>query len=130
MINDLVLRWEKNKHLIKEEFQKKHPDDYKEVVSNVIKHITSEDEYGDYNLDPERIHEIDDGDYQGTLIYVIGAKGYQPSDYWAVSVNYGSCSGCDTLQRIQDYSNDAPDEDQVKDYMTLALHIVQGIKEI
>lgn len=130
MINDLVLRWEKNKHLIKEEFQKKHPDDYKEVVLNVIKHITSEDEYGDYNLDPERIHEIDDGDYQGTLIYVIGAKGYQPSDYWAVSVNYGSCSGCDTLQRIQDYSNDAPDEDQVKDYMTLALHIVQGIKEI
>lgn len=130
MINDLVLRWEKNKHLIKEEFQKKHPDDYKEVVSNVIKHITSEDACGICNLDPERIHEIDDGDYQGTLIYVIGAKGYQPSDYWAVSVNYGSCSGCDTLQRIRAYSNDAPDEDQVKDYMTLALHIVQGIKEI
>lgn len=130
MINDLVLRWEKNKHLIKEEFQKKHPDNYKEVVSNVIKHITSEDEYGDCNLDPDRIHEIDDGDYQGTLIYVIGAKGYQPSDYWVVSVNYGSCSGCDTLQRIRDYSNDTPDEDQVKDYMTLALHIVQGIKEI
>lgn len=129
MINELVLRWEKNKHLIKEEFQKKHPDNYKEVVSNVIKHITSEDDYDDCNLDPNRIHEIDDGDYQGTLIYVIGAKGYQPSDYWVVTVNYGSFNGC-TLHDIRGYGNDIPDERQVKDYMTLALHIVQRMKEI
>lgn len=57
---------------------------------------------------PERIHQIDDGDYQGTLIFVIGAGGYQPSRYWYVKVGYGSCSGCDTLQAIRGYEDDAP----------------------
>ena len=110
----------------------KHPDDYREMVRNVISVITDEKEYGSYNPDPERIHEIDDGDYQGTLVYVIGAKGYQPSKYWYVKVEYGSCSGCDTLQAIRDsgYGYDTPNAEQVKDYMTLALHIVQRLKKM
>ena len=37
----------------------------------------------------ERIHRIDDGDYQGTLVFVIGGKGYQLSTYWYVKVSYG-----------------------------------------
>ena len=81
---------------------------------------------------PERIHKIDDGDYQGTLLFVIAAKGYQPSKYWAVSVGYGSCSGCDTLEGIKsdgDYG-ESPNKQQIADYMTLALHIVQGLKQI
>ena len=78
--------------------------------------------------DPERIHRIDDGNYQGTLVYVIGEKGYQPDKYWYVKVDYGSCSGCDTLEGIRDYTDDAPTDEQAKDYMTVALHIVQGMK--
>jgi hypothetical protein len=45
-------------------------------------------------------------------------------------VGYGSCSGCDTLQGISDYSHAAPNEKQIDDYMTLALHIVQGFKAV
>ena len=43
---------------------------------------------------------------------------------------YGSCSGCDTLQCIQDYDlSKIPDEDQVKEYMQLSLHLLQHMKQ-
>ena len=109
-------------------FRAGHPDDYKAIVKLVIETITREDEYDD--PDPERIHEIDDGDYQGTLVYVIGAKGYQPSRYWYVRVSYGSCSGCDTLEAIRGYSDEPPTDEQVREYWTLALHVAQGLREM
>ena len=106
---------------------KEHPESYKEIVKNVVSLLKTDD----YScISSERIHEIDDGDYQGTLLYVIGADGYQPDDYWYVKVGYGSCSGCDTLEAIRDYSDDAPTETQIKGYMTLCLHIVQGLKKM
>lgn len=128
MIQKFVDRYMANKHELEKQFSEKHPEDYKEIVKAVITILNDTQEYG--SPDPERIHEIDDGDYQGTLLYIIGASGYQPSKYWAVKVYYGSCSGCDTLQAIRGYSSEQPNDEQVKDYMTLALHIVQGIKEI
>lgn len=130
MIKNIVQRWEANKSAIEDGFRKAHPDDYVDIIRHVVSHITSEDDYDEDNLDPNRIHVIDDGDYQGTLVYVIAEKGYQPNDYWYVKVSYGSCSGCDTLQAIKGYDDESPTDEQVKDYMTLALHIVQGIKKM
>jgi hypothetical protein len=49
-------------------------------------------------------------------------------------VGYGSCTVCDTLQSIQwdDYDYEDPDkeptEGQVKDYMTLCLHLIQQMR--
>ena len=126
----LVDRFMSKKGEIEAKFTAAHPDCYEDVVRAVVEAVTSDDEYGEKALDPNRIHAIDDGDYQGTLLYVIGAKGYQPSDYWCVAVDYGSCSGCDTLEGIRGYRDEAPRPDQVKDYMTLALHIVQGLRHI
>ena len=56
-----------------------------------------------HEADIEHIHEIDDGDYQGTYIYLIPFDTYEPSesDYMMTYVGYGSCSGCDTLQSIK-----------------------------
>lgn len=71
---------------------------------------------------------IDNGDYQGTQIFLIPMETYQPSveDYVYTNTYYGSCSGCDTLQAIQSYDyNELPNEEQIKDYMTLALHLLQ-----
>lgn len=129
MIKELVDRFMQNKGKLEEHFRKEMPGDYKEIVKAVVEIIT-DDEYRTHALDPERIHEIDDGNYQGTLVYVIAEKGYQPSDYYYVGVSYGSCSGCDTLEGIRGYSDEPPNEQQVKDFMTLALHIVQGIKQM
>lgn len=126
MISEFVERFEAGKPSLDAAFKSKHPEGYIDVVREVIKVVTSDD----YNaIDPERIHVIDDGDYQGTLLFVIAAKGYQPDDYWFVKVGYGSCSGCDTLQAINDgWDDNPPTDDQVSQYMTLALHIVQGLK--
>jgi hypothetical protein len=130
MIAEFVQRWEAKKEHIRALFTTKHPDDYAEVVKNVIIHLAPDPENYDPYPDPERIHEIDDGDYQGTLLFVIAAEGYQPSDYWYVRVGYGSCSGCDTLEAIKMYSDELPNEKAIDDYMTLALHIVQGLKKL
>jgi len=126
MIQKLVEHYMSNKNKIEEIYKTKHPEDYKEVVKNVIDILSTVEEYG--SPDPERIHVINDGDYQGTLLYIIGAKGYQPDNYWFVKVGYGSCSGCDTLESIRGYQNTTPNEQQIKDYMTLSLHIIQGLK--
>ena len=116
-------------------FAEKPPDSYTELVKSVIE-ILSLDEgdpdfYCEHHPDPKRIHLIDDGDCQGTQVFVIAATGYQPSDYWYVKISYGSCSGCDALQGIGYYSDDEkPSESQVEQYMTLALHVVQGLKKM
>jgi hypothetical protein len=126
MIQEFVDKFMAKKEELEKVFSEKHPEEYKEIIAAVVGVIG--DEYG--TPDKNRIHVIDDGDYQGTLLFVIGANGYQPNGYWYVKVGYGSCSGCDTLQSISDYSDEPPTAEQIKDYMTLALHVVQGLKKM
>jgi len=128
VIPEIIERFDANRENLLASFKAAHPDSYAAIVKSVVEHVTSEGEYDDNNLDPERIERIDHGDYQGTLLFVIGAKGYQPSKYWYTKVSYGSCSGCDTFEAIRDYSSEQPTEDQAKEYFNLALHIVQGLK--
>jgi hypothetical protein len=128
MIKEFIERFEVNKNILRTAFAEAHPDSYKEIVQGVIRAIQGESEYDAPS--PNRIHEIDDGDYQGTLVYVIAAGGYQPDDYWYVKVGYGSCSGCDTLQAISGYSDEKPNDSQIEQYMTLATHILQGLKKM
>jgi hypothetical protein len=71
--------------------------------------------------DPDRIHTIDDGHYQGTLVFVVASGGYQPSRYWTTRVEYGSCSGCDALEAAHCGS------DRAGDYWTIALHMMQRL---
>lgn len=129
MIQAFVDRFMAGKAALAERFAAKRPDSYDDIVKAVIETVTSDEEWRE-GPDPERIHAIDDGDYQGTLLFVIAAKGYQPSDYWYVKVGYGSCSGCDTLQAVRGWSGGPPDATEIEGYMTLALHIVQGLKKM
>lgn len=126
MIEKFVDRFMAGKADLTRALSEKHPEGYKDLVVAVVRVLAGDDGYGE--PDPERVHEINDGDYQGTLVYVIAAQGYQPYDYWHVRVSYGSCSGCDTLEGIREYGDGPPNEKQVEEYMTLALHIVQGLK--
>lgn len=127
MIQEFVNLYMAKKPELEAMFKDKHPDNYEQIVTNVVSLLKTDDRD---SISPERIHEIDDGNYQGTLIYVIGAGGSQPDDYWYVKVGYGSCSGCDTLESIRGYLDEPPTKEQIKDYMTLCLHIVQGLKKM
>lgn len=103
----------------------KHRHSYDDLVKLVIETVTDADGWS--QPDPERIHTIDDGEYQGVIVFVIACQGYQCDNYWYVTVRYGSCSGCDTLQAINGYTDDPPTPEQVDSYWTLCLHIIQGL---
>lgn len=126
MIQQFVDRFMADKDALKAKYEAKAPSGYGDIVKDVIEIVSRERSDDDYcgcleNVpDKNRITSIDHGDYQGTIVYVIAEKGYQPSTYWYVTVSYGSCSGCDTFQSI--YNADG--------YVTLALHIVQWLKKM
>ena len=86
----------------------------------------------------KKITVVDDGDYQGTLLFLVPEKCYQPHNYWSSKVYYGSCSGCDTFQAIQsdttyDFETETYSklsENQISEYMLLALHLLQAMREV
>lgn len=132
MEKELIARFDAKRDWIKEELGKlleKDEWDCFNVNYEDIVRVTIEAVHNGYGTpDPKAIHLIDDGDYQGTLLFVIAEDTYQPHDYWYVKVWYGSCSGCDTLQSILYCSDDK--QEQVNDLFTLALHVVQGLKKM
>lgn len=130
MIQTFVDQFMSAKPALEAGLRAEEPENYEDLVKRVIEVLRGD---GYSTPDPYRIHTINDGDYQGTLLFIIGATGYQPSTYWSVAVDYGSCSGCDTFEAIRDlrpWDEDEVTDAQVKDYMTLMLHIVQGLKQI
>lgn len=123
MLKYCVDQWEKNKENLREALKqfdfRNEQMDYKVLMSLVITHIL-EDKW-----DSKNFTIIDDGDYQGTLLFIIPEKIYQPTegDYLMTYVWYGSCSCCDTMQNIL-YESES-NTIKVEDLMNLALHMVQ-----
>lgn len=134
MIEEFVKAWDERKGEIEAKFRQKEPYQYKDIVQAVVSILDDTKTYGAPNAN--NIHEINDGDYQGTLLYIIPEDTYQPHNYWYVRVWYGSCSGCDTLEAIResipwrDGEEDSQKDNRIKDYMTLALHIIQQLKSM
>ena len=126
MITQLVNRFMEHKAKVRAVFAKAPPTRYKDIVNAVVGALAVED-WGNAWPDVSRVTEIDYGDSRGTLVYVIGSNEYALSTHWYVTVCYGSCSGCDTLKAIR-WCGEPVTDNMLDDYMTLALHIVQGIK--
>lgn len=131
MIKEFVAAWDKNKPYLEKYFREHRQEEYDsyeklvKVLFEVVINPTLGAEYNTY--DTEGIHTIDDGDYQGTQIFLLHKNTYQPSvdEYVYTYVYYGSCSGCDTLQGVHQYDYGLPNETQVGCYMSLCLHILQ-----
>lgn len=128
---NFVKAFEAGKADLREEFEGKFPDNYTAIVTAVVRTIADNTDR-DTRLDPDAIHVINDGDYQGTLLFVIAEDDYQPNRYWFVMVDYGSCSGCDTLEGLRPFGDETADERSaaIDGLMTLALHIVQRLKPL
>lgn len=137
MIKEFVAAWDSNKTKL-EEYLKTHEQStyssYKELVKIlfdvVINPYYEENSQELKAWNSDRITIIDDGDYQGTEIFMIPKDTYQPSvnEYVWTYQYYGSCSGCDTLLAISEYDDGLPTEEQVKEYMALELHLLQRLK--
>ncbi len=129
MIGEFVKAFEANKDRMRRNFRDSFPGSYEQIVEEVFRAVNNYESDGYGCPDPETIHAIDDGDYQGTLVYIVPEKEYQPHEYWYVRVWYGSCCVCDSLQAIG-YWDGEPTEQQLDDVMLLALHVVQGIRKM
>ena len=127
MLKILKERWAAKEHILRDEIAKikdVNSVNYERLVELTFSVIYDE-------LATEAITKIDDGDYQGTLLFVIPFRGYQPGpgDYLMTYVDYGSCGGCDILEAIKDYHlarEHSPDEDQIDDLLKLCRDIVMN----
>lgn len=129
MIKEFVEKWNKYKSDLEDYFRNTKQIEYstyEDIVELLFEKVINRDvDYGEFNV--EKMIVIDDGDYQGTQIFILHRDTYQPSveEYVYTNTYYGSCSGCDTLQAINSYSEELPSERQIKDYMSLALNLLQ-----
>ena len=135
MIQEIIKRWEENKYKLEEYFSTTKQEkfaSYEAIVQKIFELVinSDEDSYERFNINKMTV--IDDGNYQGTQIFIIPKDTYQPNidDYLITHTYYGSCSGCDVIEGIRNYSSGLPTEQQVKEYMILALHLVQKMKRI
>ena len=131
MVKEFVELWEGNKKELENYFRDTKQSEYCGSYSNLFKLVLDKiiNNNSDFNFG--NIKVLDDGDYQGTQILIANLGTYQPctEDYIYTNTYYGSCSGCDTLLGICDYNDDElPDEQQIKGYMLLCLHLLQKIK--
>ena len=137
IIKEFAHRFVEIEKELKASFFDKFPNGYEDILQRSLESMYPESEasYGKPNY--SNIHRIDDGDYQGTLVFMVPERCYQPDTYWVFKVGYGSCSVCDTFERIDrdcyDYGNGVEDgckEQQVNDFYTLALHMIQSAVEV
>lgn len=133
MIKEVIEGWNKNKDKL-EEYLKNTPQEkystYEELVKLVVKYTFKGFDEDDEDID---IRRISFGHYQGIDIYLISKSCYPDLEDIIYTHNYyGSCCGCDTLQRIQfdsnNYGEGKPTKSQLKDYMSLCLHLVENMK--
>jgi len=86
MLKIIKDKWNKNESLLRTalaEGSKFNCYQYMDMVKLAFSFIFNDGTLGNYEgaLDLDGLTEIDDGDYQGTLLYLIPFKTYQPAEY-------------------------------------------------
>lgn len=99
--------WYRNSAKLRSELEEKYKSNdlydycgYEELAKLTFGTIFNGDKYCEETLNLNKMTTIDDGDYQGTLLFTIPFGTYQPSayEYLMTYIGYGSCSVCDALQ--------------------------------
>lgn len=131
MLKQIVTQWDLNKKNLEEYFKKTPQSEYSpymEILRQIIIHVLNGGDKS-MNINPNEISVIDDGNYQGTQIFLFHVERYQPDveDYYWTNNYYGSC---DVLLGISDYEGGLPNEEQIKEYMYLSLQLIQKIKKL
>lgn len=126
-------KWNKNQHILESKLREidLSQTDYLDLLALTVETILNDN--NNENCEPKwdagNITQIDNGDYQGTLLYLIPEKTYQPSEYEYLMtyVGYGSCSGCDLLQSIQPYCHEETTDEDIKSFMSLCKDFITNM---
>lgn len=128
MIKYCLEHWDRNKEVLQGYFQSHYENffrelSYKQICRLTFLYILDRDDEDDIKLDLDNITEIDNGDYQGTLLYLIPFDTYQPNEYeyFMTHTGYGSCSVCDTLLSLQSLDNK---KDMIKELMLICKDLI------
>jgi hypothetical protein len=114
MIEKYVLLFNIKRESLIKYFADNEPQSYRALLTTVIAEIAGAD------MLFEQITEVNDGDYQGTLLYLIPEREYQPLTYYYVKISYGGFQ----------YIKHEPVENRPEQYAKLALHIIQNLRKI
>ena len=131
MLKDVIQKWDEHKSLLKDYFsnnQIKCYSSYTRIVEQIAELIL---EWKDAIVD-----EVKHEEYEGNAVYVIWKRHYmlneegEQRNYLVTFNHYGSCSGCDTLYGIigsypEEIWKEFPTDEQVRELMTLSLHLIQ-----
>lgn len=123
------------KQEIKEELEKKERHynifDYEFIFRMMLEYInkTAENDWEEFSVKDRT--KINDGDYQGTLLFFCHRCMYQPSiyEYYWTHIDYGSCTGCDTMLRAEDAYRYDPDAGIEQLYLIM-LHMAENMKPL
>lgn len=124
MIGRFVRAFEEARPALAEKWKAEPPGSYEDIVAGTIATVRSK--VSGREIPAEKVHAIDDGEYQGTLLFLVPQETYQPCTYWYVFVSYGSCSGCDTMEWI----GTQEEKERTEHFLTLAYDVVRGLKRI
>jgi hypothetical protein len=127
MINEYTQLWADHQSELLQRLREEPRWSYLELFKLLIEVVINK---GEHTLCLGQVTQLDHGDYQGTMVFIVPDESYQPyvDDYIYTHVYYGSCAGCDTLEAIRDdYENK---EQQAKDLHTLCLHLLQRCKRL
>lgn len=132
MLKYCYKKWDKNKDKLEAALRKTDISrvEYRDLLVLTVENIFNDsDGYNEYLWDTKKITQIDDGDYQGTLLFLIPADTYQPSEreYLMTCIGYGSCSCCDTLQSIQPYSHEETKDTDIAEFMALCKDFITNM---
>ena len=132
MVREFVEQWDKNKDKLRDYFKttpQTEYSSYKSILAQLLRLAVTHNKAGE-EWDLDAIMESKRHCYHGNFVFGFNSAWDRASEFTVTYVGYGSCNGCDTLQRIQALSDkeDLPNEEQVNGYITLALHMVQKMR--
>ena len=132
MIEKLVDAFIANSENMLKRLRIAHPESYDALIYAIIETLKT----GEWDSpDSDSITVARTEDYSRRYYYIIGANDCET--IYFLSVEYGTCSGCDELCAIEDQSEvnergeyEPPTDKQVEQYFDLCLEIVKNIKRI
>lgn len=142
MLKEYVEAWYRNRDKLKTYFethtQEQYAENYTDLLKTVIEVVINDPQKV---LNVDGLIEHDSDDYQGDYIWLIPKVNAWPWvwDYMFCYIEYGSCSGCDTLLGIYQgyYETDGefgdgklPNPQRVRDYLYLSLQLLQNMRPL
>jgi len=131
MIDRFVKEFYNKRQLLLDKFGEDHPENYEAIFETLIEVLFGDkSDDGCYDEWPYNFQVLNYGD---NLLFIATSRNIKPNRYWVCSVDYGTCTVCDSFKSVRCKTLSTsyePTEEQANGYLTMALHMLQNLVEI